>query len=153
MPDRNEQSDPSVAPPVRSTAEAKSRFGRILWTSTGTVFLAIGAVGVVLPLLPTTPFLLLAAFCYARGSRRFHRWLMESRTLGAYLRDYQENRAMAPRAKLVTISFLWAMILVAALLFVDEAWIQFLLVLVAAGVTVHIVTLRSSRRSVRSEEP
>ena len=80
---------------------------RALWIGLGTLFVAIGALGVVLPLLPHTIFFLLAAACYARGSERAHTWLMTNRFFGRYLRNYSEHRGATPGTKAVTIAMLW----------------------------------------------
>lgn len=80
---------------------------RHLWTVGGLVSFGLGAVGVFLPLLPTVPFMLLAAFCFARGSESFHRWLMHHQRFGPSIRDWQRHGAIsrgAKRAALVAIA-------------------------------------------------
>ena len=117
---------------------------RQLWVVGGTILLGIGVVGIFLPLLPTTPFLLLAAFCYSRGSRRFHRWLLGNRFLGAYIRRYQEHRSMTPRHKAFTLTLLWVGIGLTAGFAVPMWWGRLLLGVIAVGVTIHILTLGSA---------
>lgn len=73
----------------------------------GFLFLGLGAIGVVLPLVPTTPFLLLSAFFFSRSSERWHRYLMEHRVFGQYLRNYQ-NREMKVEHKTFTLLLMWA---------------------------------------------
>src|SRR4030067_1054524 len=84
---------------------------RSLWrgvlVTVGTLAGGPGGLGVFIPLLPTTPFLLLAAFCYARSSERFYRWLLTNPWFGAYLTNYREGRGMALRDKLLTLTALW----------------------------------------------
>ena len=72
---------------------------RSLWTAAGVLSFAIGAIGAVLPLLPTVPFMLLAAFCFARGSQRFHLWLLEHPRFGPAIRNWQTHGAISRRAK------------------------------------------------------
>lgn len=84
---------------------------KVLLNVAGTVSLGLGILGVFLPLLPATPFLLLASACYLRGSERLHRKLMESRVLGSYIRNFQRGRGIPLRAKVLTIALLWASLL------------------------------------------
>ena len=77
---------------------------RILWTIAGWIAFGLGAVGAVLPLLPTVPFMLLAAFCFARGSEKFHRWLMEHPTFGPAIHDWQQHGAISRRGKVAAIA-------------------------------------------------
>lgn len=72
---------------------------RSLWTAAGIISFAIGAIGAVLPLLPTVPFMLLAAFCFARGSERFHIWLIDHPRFGPAIRNWQAHGAISRRAK------------------------------------------------------
>jgi uncharacterized membrane protein YbaN (DUF454 family) len=67
----------------------------------GFVFLALGALGVVLPLLPTTPFILLSAACFARSSERWHRWLLANETFGPMIRNWEERRCISCRVKTI----------------------------------------------------
>ena len=103
---------------------------RILLLSLGWLAIVLGTLGIVLPLLPTTPFVLLAAWCFARSSPRFHYWLLWKSPFGRYIRHWQQHRAMPPGAKmramlLIVITFsisiylvnlLWVRILLGAML-------------------------------------
>ena len=73
---------------------------KIIWMAAGVVFLGIGAVGVALPVLPTTPFLLLASFCLAKGSRRLHEWFVGTKLYQNHLDSFVRNRAMTLKTKL-----------------------------------------------------
>jgi len=106
--------------------------------------LAAGVVGIVVPVLPTTPFLLLAAFCYLRGSPRLYNALLRRRFIGSYLRNYLEGRGMALRNKIYTLVFLWATIILSALLATDSLVLRIVLAVVLVGVTAHIVLLRTA---------
>ncbi|MCC7439320.1 MAG: YbaN family protein [Armatimonadetes bacterium] len=83
---------------------------KIFYNVLGTFFVGVGVAGIFLPLLPTTPFLLLASACYVRGSKRLHDWLMNHRHLGPYIRNIKERRGMPMRAKVITLGFLWVSI-------------------------------------------
>lgn len=78
---------------------------RYIWMIFGLTSMALGALGILLPLLPTVPFLLLAAFCFARSSERLHSWMLEHPTLGPPIHDWNENGAISLKAKrLATLS-------------------------------------------------
>ena len=114
-----------------------------LWVAGGTICLGIGIIGIFLPLLPTTPFLLLAAFLYSRGSERFRAWLLGNRWLGAYLRRYREHRSMTQRHKAFTLALLWIGIGLSVGFMVPQWWARLLLAIVAVGVTTHVLWLRT----------
>jgi len=78
---------------------AQPRWLRWLWLVCGAICLATGVIGVVLPLLPTTPFILLAAYCFARGSKRYEHWLLQHPRFGPMVRDWRAHRAVPLRAK------------------------------------------------------
>jgi len=125
---------------------ASGGISRLLWNAAGTFFLSLGIVGIVIPLLPTTPFLLLAAACYLRGSARMHRWILTNRYFGEYLRDYQAGRGMPWKNKIVTVSLLWAVIAFSAVFATSSTIIRIVLLVVAVGVTIHILTLKTKRK-------
>ena len=80
----------------------------------GSIFLALGVIGIFVPLLPTTPFLLLASACYVRSSERMHQWLLGHGRLGAYLRAFEEGRGIPLRGKVLAMATLWPSIAYAA---------------------------------------
>ena len=122
-----------------------SRFMRAVLVVCGTLFVALGTLGIFLPLLPTTIFLLLAAACYARSSERFYRKLIENRMLGAYIRNHREGRGVRRRDKVVTLIALWAGIGATAIWSVDALWLRLLLVGIAIAVTIHVARLPAFR--------
>jgi len=85
---------------------------RILWLALGLISLALGAAGVVLPLLPTVPFMLLAAFCFARSSERLHDWLLSHPTFGPSIEDWRRNGAIHRKVKLVATASIAAAFLI-----------------------------------------
>jgi uncharacterized membrane protein YbaN (DUF454 family) len=108
----------------------------------GTISLAIGVVGIFVPLLPTTPFLLLAATCYLRSSERFYRWLLNNRFFGTYISNYIEGKGVPLRIKIYTIALLWTTISLSIFLISPSIVVKIALVIVAVGVTLHIILLR-----------
>lgn len=112
----------------------------------GTLFVGLGVLGIFLPLLPTTPFLLLAAACYAKSSKRFYHWLLSNRWFGKYIKNYRERRGIPSRVKISTISILWITIALSAYFATESFLVRAILVLIAMGVTVHILSMRTMKR-------
>lgn len=117
-----------------------------LLITAGTLSLVIGIVGIFVPLLPTTPFLLLAAGCYLRSSQKFYNWLMSNRFLGAYIRNYFEGRGIPVKVKLFIIALLWVTIGISIWL-VAKPLVTVILLIVAIGVTLHIIFIKTRQKS------
>jgi hypothetical protein len=113
----------------------------------GTICLALGTAGVFLPILPTTPFLLLSAACYYKGSERMHRWLLNNRLFGSYIRNYREGKGISPKAKILTLFLLWTTICYSTFILVNIIVVQIVLFTIAIAVTVHVTTLPTFRKS------
>ena len=124
----------------------KTDIKRLLFVILGTIFLVVGIVGILVPVLPTTPFLLLAASFYARGSRKFHNWLLNNRILGAYLKHYVNGKGISLRVKLLTILLLWSAISFTVAFVIDELVVRIILILVAIGVSVHITLIKANKK-------
>jgi len=92
---------------------------KYLFIGLGSFFLGVGIVGVVIPGLPTTPFLLLSAACYVRGSSRLYHWLLNHRVFGRFIRAYRENRTIPLRMKVVILAIMWVMIGLSAVFFLS----------------------------------
>lgn len=139
--------------PVRSGAGPAPLHPLLRWLllGTGWICVVLGAIGVVLPLLPTTPFLLVAAACFARASRRFYDWLLDTRVLGGYIRDYRSGLGMLLRAKIIALSVLWITILSSVTLLVPFWPMRALLLLSATAVTVHLLRLPTRRSKAMRE--
>jgi len=121
---------------------------RWLLLTAGTVCLVLGAIGIVLPILPTTPFLLLAAACYLRSSERMHKWLLGNRWFGEYIKNYQAGRGIPLKTKLFALLVLWATILFSTFFIVNEILAaQIVLLVVAVGVTVHLARVPTYRKT------
>jgi uncharacterized membrane protein YbaN (DUF454 family) len=126
-------------------AEREAGMRKHLWVIGGTVSLGLGILGIFLPVLPTTPFLLLAAFCYGRGSERFYNWLVNRSRIGGYIRDYREGRGIPLKQKLLTVALLWVTIGFTIGFVATTWWLKALLVVVAAGVTIHLIKIKTWR--------
>jgi uncharacterized membrane protein YbaN (DUF454 family) len=129
--------------------EKAPRALRPLLVSAGVLSVALGVVGIFVPLLPTTPFLLLAAACFLRSSDRFHTWLMTNRWVGDHLRDYMEHRSTTLTTKVVSLTTLWLFIGLAGIFFTESLVVRSILLVVAVGVTIHLVSLKTLNASSR----
>lgn len=110
------------------------------------MFLLVGVLGVVLPLLPATPFLLLASACYVRGSETLHGWLMGNKYLGSYINNIKDKRGMPVKAKVLTIIVLWASLLF-SIYRTDSLLLDVTLLVVGVGVTTLILKLQTLRQN------
>ena len=121
----------------------RSRWALIL---AGNFFLALGILGILLPLLPTTPFLLLAAACYFRSSEKFYNWLMNNKWLGNYIKNYREKKSIPLKVKVLSLSFLWLTIGYSVFFVVNIFLLRVILILIAIGVTIHVLSIRTLKR-------
>lgn len=110
----------------------------------GSISVGIGMIGIILPLLPTTPFLLLAAACYLRSSERLYNWLIYHRIFGKIIRDYLQNRIISLRVKISSLTLMWLAISYSAIFVISNLWVSILLFIIAIGVTIHILSFKSS---------
>jgi uncharacterized membrane protein YbaN (DUF454 family) len=117
---------------------------RGLLIAAGSVSLGLGVLGIFVPLLPTTPFLLLTAACYVRSSERLNSWLLSHPSLGRFIQDYRDGRGMPLRAKVVALVLLWGTITLSAIFAVSVLWARLLLAVVAVGVTIHLLSIKTT---------
>ena len=117
-----------------------------LFITFGVISVVLGAIGIVTPVLPTTPFLLLAMYLFSRSSPKMHRLLQENRVFGKYLSNYFNNKPIPIRQKLISIFFLW-LGLGTTFYFADlQRWVITLLIFIGITVSLHIATLGKFRR-------
>ena len=124
---------------------------RLLFLVAGLLSLGLGILGIILPILPTTPFVLLAAACFLRSSRRLYRWITSHRTFGPAIRGYLRYRAIGARTKVLALVTLWLVIGTTALFFVDRLWLRILLPAIAVGVTVYLSRMRTLTPEMRED--
>ena len=115
---------------------------RYLYIILGTFSLVMGIIGIFLPVLPTTPLLLLTAYCYYHGSKRMYAWLMRHPYLGTHIKNFRENKIIPRKTKVVILTLLWASLLFCAYI-LTPIWLKCLMIGIAIGVTWHILSYKS----------
>jgi len=126
--------------------QAAGNWIRRLLILAGTIFVGLAVLGVFLPLLPTTPLLLLAAACYARSSKRFSNWLLSNRLFGKTIKNYREGKGVSLKLKAWSILLLWITIGCSVAFAVHILAVRVVLIIIALGVTVHILSIRTLRQ-------
>ena len=122
---------------------------KLLFNIIGVLAVLLGILGLFLPLLPTTPFLLLASACFARGSDRLHGWLLNHRVFGVYLRNFEAGNGIPLRAKIVASVMMWSSLLVAIVRF-EHLGLRVALVLIGASVSLYLWRYLPTLRTRRS---
>ena len=120
---------------------------RIFLIILGSVSLALGLLGVFLPVLPTTPFLLLSAAVWVKASPRLYEWLLNHKLFGEYIRNFREHKAIPLHAKIISVVLLWATMSYCIFVIAsDKPWLQIVLVTLATAVTWHILSYATLRK-------
>ena len=132
--------------------EQGQKLVRTLWFIAGTICVVLGAIGIVLPILPTTPFLLAAAACYYKSSPRMHRWLLNNKWFGEYIRNYTEGKGLTKKTKIIALIVLWVTIGFSTVSMLNRLLpetlvlqMQIIMVIVAIAVSAHILRLPTFR--------
>ena len=125
---------------------ARTPLLRWLYVGAGSVMVVLGIIGLLLPIVPTTPFLLLAAFCYARGSARVYRWLLTNRFFGEYIRAWRDQEGVPLAVKIYALVLLWIVLGFTAFVVIPLWPVRVGFLLVGGGVTVYIVRLPTRSR-------
>lgn len=125
------------------TAGVMQELTRILLITAGTISVGLGIVGMFVPLLPTTPFLLLGAVCYGKSSDHLYRRLIENRVCGSYITNYRERGGITRRQKVTVLAVLWLSMANTAWFLAPVIWVKILLLLVASAVTFYLVRLKT----------
>ncbi len=120
-----------------------SKVKKVILISIGTLFVGIGLIGIIVPILPTTPFLLVAAALYAKSSQKFYNWLINNRFFGKYIKNYREGKGIPLRVKIFAISLLWITITCSAIFAVDIIYVKIILFAVAVAGTFYIVRIKT----------
>jgi uncharacterized protein len=111
---------------------------RTILLVSGFIFLILGVIGAILPILPTTPFIILAAACFARSSQKFYDLLYNNKFFGKVLRDYRDKKGLVLKYKIYILTMLWLTLSSTAIFFTDSIIVRMILFSIAIGVTIHI---------------
>lgn len=112
----------------------------------GILLLAIGILGIFLPLLPTTVFLILSSYCFMRSSPALNKWLTNHKHLGVYIKNYRDRTGIPMSSKISSLLMLWISITASAFFFTENIYIRLLLMAIAIGVTIHILLLKTLKK-------
>lgn len=121
-------------------------YKKYIFIGLGSIFTMLGITGIFIPILPTTPFLVLAAYLFARSSQRCLNWLLTNRLFGTYISNYRSGKGLPLMQKILTLLLLWVTIGYSAFFVVDKLWLKILLGLIALGVTIHLVLIKTYKR-------
>jgi uncharacterized membrane protein YbaN (DUF454 family) len=140
---------------LASTCKEQGRkLVRTLWFIAGTICVALGAIGIVLPILPTTPFLLAAAACYYKSSPRMHRWLLNNKWFGEYIRNYTEGKGLTLKTKITALTMLWVTIGISTVFLLNRLLpaqlvlpMQLIMIAVAIVVSAYLIRLPTFRKA------
>ena len=114
---------------------------KIFLLAVGWISLGLGAIGLFIPVLPTTPFVLLSAACFLRSSERLHGWLVDHPVFGVHIEEYLAGRGLTRKTKVIAIGTLWGSVIVSTVFFVPCLWPTSSSALIAAAVTVYLLRL------------
>jgi uncharacterized membrane protein YbaN (DUF454 family) len=127
---------------------------RTLWFIAGSICVVLAAIGIVLPVLPTTPFLLAAAACYYKSSQRMHRWLLNNKWFGEYIRNYKEGKGLTKKTKITALTVLWITIGFSTVFMLQRLLpaqpvlpLQLVMIAVAIAVSIHILRLPTFKKT------
>ncbi len=118
----------------------------------GCISLFLGIAGIFLPILPTTPFLLLSAACFLKSSQHLYIWLTTHRIFGSYIRNYLKYKAITVKTKIISLSMLWVLILTSALFFAPFLWLKILLLFIALCVSIHLIMIKTLTPEMIAQE-
>ena len=119
---------------------------KIIFRILGFTSLTLGIIGIVVPILPTTPFLLLSSYLFLNSSEKLYTWLRNNKILGQYIKDFQEEKSIPLKVKISSISLLWITISTSAIFFIHFLWLRLLLFAIAIGVTIHILSYKTKKK-------
>ena len=133
---------------MREQTESISPLLKYFYLISGFILVGIGVVGIFLPLLLTTIFLILASICFLKSSPKANEWLRNHKVLGGYIDNYQNKTGLTRKAKIANIITLWTSISLSAFLLTEELYIRLILLVIAIGVTIHLLMIKTKRQEI-----
>ncbi len=124
---------------------------KILLLIAGSISTLLGIIGILIPVLPTTPFFLLAAVCFIRSSTRSYEWLINNKYFGSYIKNYREGRGIPLKIKIYAISMLWVTIGFSVIFVIENLPVKILLFIIASVVTAHIISVKAKEETVNED--
>jgi uncharacterized protein len=128
---------------MKLKSQSASPLQAFLYKLAGIIFVILGVVGILLPIMPTTPFLLAAAACFVRGSDRLYQWLITNPICGEYIRRYRDKEGIPLLTKIFTLLLLWTSLSISALLFAHSLWLKLLLLTIGIGISIHLLCIKT----------
>jgi uncharacterized membrane protein YbaN (DUF454 family) len=116
---------------------------RVILIAIGWISVALGVIGIFLPVMPTTVFLLIAAACFAKSSEKFYVWLLTNKYLGKFVLNYREKRGMTIKSKVIALTTLTIVLGYSIFFAVDPVWLKALLAIIFLGVSTYIISLKT----------
>lgn len=130
---------------MREQTVSTSQPVKYFYLISGILLVGIGVIGIFLPLLPTTIFLILASICFLKSSPKANEWLRNHKVLGGYIDNYQNKTGLTLNAKIANIITLWTSISLSAFLLTEELYIRLILISIAIGVTIHLLMIKTKK--------
>ena len=126
-----------------SSGRIEGKHLKLIYNILGTISLIFAFIGIVLPIIPTTPFVLLSAACYYKGSERLHSWLTRNEIFGPIIKDYEKHGGMRKTTKIKALTIMWTAVLASALLILDTLILRALVLLIAVIGTVSMLRIQT----------
>jgi len=117
-----------------------------IYLSCGIIFVTLGTIGIIIPLLPTTPFLLLAAACFLKSSDGTYQWLVNNRVYGKYISNYIEKKGVPVKIKVFSLVLLWSSIMFSLFYYDLNLWLKTFLIVVLITVSAHIILIKEKKK-------
>jgi len=120
---------------------------RVVLIALGFIYVGLGTAGVVIPVMPTTPFLLLAALCFSASSEKHYGRLCQNRLFGKYVKNFNIKQGIGIRLKIASIAIVWTELII-TMVFARAIWVYFVLVIFGIGVTIHLLLIKTKKKQM-----